>query len=63
LAKRAELDDTPELAAFAKKLEAATLEKVEAGEMTGDLARIASPAPANALNSWEFTDAVARRLV
>jgi isocitrate dehydrogenase len=63
LAKRAELDNAPELAAFAKKLEVATLETVEAGGMTGDLARIACPAPSRALNSWEFTDAVAERLM
>jgi isocitrate dehydrogenase len=62
LAKRAELDNLPELAAFARKLEAATLAAVEEGEMTGDLARIARPAPAKILNSWEFVDAIARRL-
>jgi len=62
LAKRAELDKLPELAAFAQKLEAATLATVEAGEMTGDLARIAQPAPAKILNSWDFIDAIANRL-
>jgi len=62
LAKRAELDDTPELSAFAQKLEAATITTVEEGEMTGDLARIARPAPARILNSWEFVDAIAHRL-
>ena len=63
LAKRAELDNTPDLAAFAQRLEAATLGAIEAGEMTGDLARIARPAPARILDSWEFIDAVAQRLV
>jgi len=62
LAKRAELDNLPELAAFAQKLETATLTTVEKGEMTGDLARIARPAPARILNSWEFVDAIAQRL-
>ncbi|GHV94342.1 isocitrate dehydrogenase [Spirochaetia bacterium] len=62
LAKRAELDNTPELAAFAKKLEAATLKTVEEGDMTGDLALLASPAPAQRLDSWEFTDAITKRL-
>jgi isocitrate dehydrogenase len=62
LAKRAEMDNTPELAAFAEKLEAATLKTVEAGEMTGDLARIAKPAPARILNSWEFVDAITSKL-
>jgi isocitrate dehydrogenase len=62
LAKRAEMDNTPELAAFAKKLEAAALQTVEEGDMTGDLARLASPAPSRLLNSWDFIDAVAKRL-
>jgi isocitrate dehydrogenase len=62
LAKRAEIDNTPELAAFAEKLEQATLATIEAGDMTGDLARIAQPAPAKTLNSWEFVDAIAGRM-
>ena len=62
LAKRAELDDTPDLAAFACKLEAASLAAVETGEMTGDLARLAHPAPARILDSWEFIDAIAARM-
>ncbi|MDE6691451.1 MAG: NADP-dependent isocitrate dehydrogenase [Clostridia bacterium] len=37
LAKRGELDNIPELVAFAKKLEAATIETIESGYMTGDL--------------------------
>jgi isocitrate dehydrogenase len=62
LAKRAELDATPELATFARRLEGAVLGAIEAGEMTGDLARLAEPAPLKALDSWEFIDAVAARL-
>ena len=62
LAKRAELDGTPELVAFAKKLEKATLDTIEEGIMTGDLARIASPAAKKVLNSWEFIDEIASRL-
>jgi isocitrate dehydrogenase len=62
LAKRAELDNTPALGAFAKKLEDATLRSIENGEMTGDLARLAEPAPAKVLDSWEFVDAIAKRL-
>ena len=62
LAKRAELDGTPDLAAFAKKLEKATLDTIEEGIMTGDLARIASPAAKKVLNSWEFIDEIANRL-
>jgi isocitrate dehydrogenase len=62
LAKRAELDNTAELAAFAHKLEKATLSAVENGEMTGDLARNARPAPSRVLNSWEFIDAISKNL-
>jgi isocitrate dehydrogenase len=62
LAKRAELDRTPDLAAFARRLETASLGTIEAGKMTGDLARLASPAPSRVLNSWEFIDAIAARL-
>ena len=62
LAKRAELDSSPDLAAFAKKLEAAVLQTIEGGQMTGDLARLAKPSPAKTLDSWEFIDAIAGRL-
>jgi isocitrate dehydrogenase len=62
LAKRAELDGTPDLAAFAKRLEGAALQTIEAGEMTADLARLSDPAPAKALDSWEFVEAIAKRL-
>lgn len=37
LAKRGEFDGIPELTAFAKKLEAATIATIESGYMTGDL--------------------------
>ena len=62
LAKRAELDATPELAAFAKKLEEATLAVIEDGVMTGDLARLANPAAKRVVDSWQFIDEIAARL-
>ena len=62
LRKRGELDGLPDLAAFADALDRASLEAIEAGEMTGDLARLADPAPAQVLDSNEFMDAIARRL-
>ena len=40
LRKRGELDNLPELSAFADKLEKATLDTIESGTMTGDLTRI-----------------------
>ncbi|MDR2136561.1 MAG: NADP-dependent isocitrate dehydrogenase [Treponema sp.] len=62
LAKRAELDATAALGDFARRLEAAALRAIEEGNQTGDLARLAVPAPAKILDSWEFVDAVAERL-
>ena len=62
LAKRAELDETPELAEFAKKLEKATLDVIEEGIMTGDLARLAEPKAKKIVNSWEYIDEIASRL-
>jgi len=62
LAKRAELDSTPELADFAKRLEAAVLDTIENGIMTGDLAKLSDPPPVKVLNSWEFIDAISAKL-
>ena len=62
LAKRGELDETPELVDFAKKLEKATLDIIEDGIMTGDLAKIANPPAKQVLDSWQFIDAIAQRL-
>ena len=59
LAKRAEIDGTPELADFAKRLEAAVIRTIEDGIMTGDLAKLSSPPPEKILDSWDFIDAVA----
>ena len=42
LRKRGELDELPELMAFADKLEAATIKTIEDGVMTGDLAALSS---------------------
>ncbi len=42
LRKRGELDGTPDLCAFADKLEAATIKTIEDGVMTGDLAALSS---------------------
>ena len=64
LAKRGELDGIPELTAFAKKLEKATVETIEAGEMTGDLVSLfkAEGVTPKKLNSREFLQSVASRL-
>ena len=62
LAKRGELDDTPDLAEFAHRLEKATLDTIEAGYMTGDLMHIAKPAPKAILDSWQFIDKIREKL-
>ncbi|THB66848.1 MAG: NADP-dependent isocitrate dehydrogenase [Desulfovibrio sp.] len=62
LTKRAELDNTPEVADFAAKLEQSALETIEAGVMTGDMARIAEPKPSGHVNTEQFLDAIAERL-
>lgn len=62
LRKRGELDGNKELAAFADKLEQATIDTIEAGEMTKDLALITTIPNPTALNSEEFIKAIAKRL-
>jgi isocitrate dehydrogenase len=62
LAKRAELDNIPELASFAKKLEDAVLDTIEDGIMTGDLEQLSNPPPVKILNSWDFIDTVAGKI-
>lgn len=62
LIKRAELDNTPDLANFAQRLETTSLKTIENGYMTGDLARIATPAAIKVLDSWQFIDTIAQGL-
>ena len=62
LRKRGELDELPDLVAFADRLEAATLATIEAGEMTGDLARITTLPNPVTLSTGEFIGAIAKRL-
>lgn len=62
LRKRGELDGTPELVDFADRLEAATIATIEAGRMTGDLARITTLPRPQTLDTEEFILAIAERL-
>jgi len=63
LKKRGELDETPEVTAFARKVEDAVIETIEGGIMTGDLMRIADPDPKNRQVSTEgFIDHIRRVL-
>ena len=61
LRKRGELDGTPELCAFADRLERATLDTIEGGVMTKDLAALAE-GPVQTADSLEFLRAVRSRL-
>mgnify|MGYP003195817451 FL=1 len=58
LRKRGELDANKELMQFADKLEKATIDTVEGGRMTGDLAIITSINDAKTLNSTDFIKAI-----
>ncbi len=64
LKRRGELDNLPELTAFGRRLEEASLETLESGVMTKDLLPLVEPGfQARGVNSEEFLDAVAARLV
>ncbi len=62
LRKRGELDNIPELMAFADKLEEATIKTIESGEMTKDLALITTLSDVKVLNSEDFIKAVRKNL-
>ena len=62
LAKRGEMDGNQALIDFAAKLEQATLQTIESGKMTGDLALITSIENPQVLNSRAFIQEIASRL-
>jgi len=62
LRKRGELDGLRELMSFADRLERATLDTIESGKMTGDLARITTIDNPVTLTTEEFIRAIAERL-
>ena len=62
LRKRGELDQIPELMAFADKLEKATIATIESGKMTKDLALITTLKDPVVLNSKEFILAIRENL-
>jgi isocitrate dehydrogenase len=66
LNKRGELDRLPELSAFAKRLENACYDTLNAGIMTSDIAGLAETDPGieiKAVDAWEFIDEIANRLM
>ena len=62
LRKRGELDKLPELCAFADKLEKATLDTIESGRMTKDLAVITELTDVTVLNSQDFIKAIRKTM-
>ena len=62
LRKRGELDGNAELMEFADRLEKATIDTIEYGEMTKDLALITTLENPVVLNSEDFIKAIAKRL-
>ena len=63
LKKRAELDGTPDVAAFAQQVEDAAIETVESGILTGDLMRVAEPDPKNRqVYTEDFIDHIRKNL-
>ena len=62
LAKRGELDGTPELVTFAHQIEESVIETIESGIVTKDLASIAEPRPAGHVTTAGFIEAIAERL-
>ncbi|MDE5596876.1 MAG: isocitrate dehydrogenase [Lachnospiraceae bacterium] len=62
LKKRGELDGIKELSVFADKLEKATIQTIESGKMTKDLALITSLKDVTVLNSADFIKAVRETL-
>ena len=62
LRKRGELDNLAELIKFADALEKATIETIESGKMTGDLALITELPNPTKLNSLDFIKAIRENL-
>lgn len=62
LRKRAEFDNNKDLADFSTRLEHSVISTIESGVMTGDIARIATPAAKSVVDSWAFIDAIRANL-
>lgn len=62
LRKRGELDGNKELMEFADRLEKATIDTIEEGKMTKDLALITTIPDPTVLNSEDFIKAIAEKM-
>ncbi len=62
IGKRGELDGTPEVTAFARRLEQAVIETIEGGVMTRDLLPLTTTPNPRGVDTWTFLNAVEERL-
>ena len=62
LYKRGQLDENQELMDFAKALEKATLDTMNEGKVTKDLAGLIEGQEPTVLDSWQFIDEIAKHL-
>ncbi|TGK06951.1 NADP-dependent isocitrate dehydrogenase [Leptospira semungkisensis] len=62
LAKRGELDGTPDVVTFAQKLEKAVIDTIQAGEMTKDLVLLTTTKGPKQLDTFQFMEAIQKRL-
>ena len=62
LRKRAQLDNLPELEAFADKLEKASIQTIEEGVITGDLNSLLDREDKTVVNTEDFLKAIAAKL-
>jgi len=62
LRKRGELDSLPELSAFADKLEKASIQTIEEGIMTKDLAMLCTDKDIKTVNTEDFLKEIDKRL-
>jgi len=62
LRKRGEMDELPDLIAFADRLEAATIRTIEEGVMTGDLAAMSTLPEIRKVDTETFLKEIAARL-
>jgi isocitrate dehydrogenase len=62
LARRGQLDGTPDVVDFARRLEQAVIDTIEGGVMTRDLVPLTTTPNPRGVNTWEFMGAVAAKL-
>jgi isocitrate dehydrogenase len=62
LARRGEMDGTPEVVDFARALEGAVTDTIQGGTMTRDLLSLTTSPNPQGVNTFQFMDAVGQRL-